>query len=277
MKARECVRAIILSAYCLTVTSALGDVEAITLGKTESGIEFGIMGPKSGAPTPVLVVLSGTIEGTLGSAYFRQCGNDLMKVGVVCVSIDIPCHGTQTGEGKPKGLSGWGVKAAKGENVAEEFNARMSQVLDHLIKTGVADPEKIAVCGTSRGGFLALHFAAHDPRVTCVAAFAPVTDPAALSEFKGKETLAVTKAMSLETQAMKLAGRPVWVVIGDQDARVSTRKAIDFAQAVTAASIEQKKDSQIELRIMPEPRGHTTPRGAAAEAAKWIMKQLFPG
>ena len=104
--------------------------------------------------------------------------------------------------------------------------------------------------------------------------FAPVSDPAALSEFKGRENLPLVKALSPVNRADKLAGRAVWIVIGDQDERVSTGKAIELARAITTASIAQKVDSKVELRVMPEPRGHTTPKGSAVAAAQWIHEQI---
>lgn len=246
----------------------------LILAKTSGGVEYGIWGKKAKTPAPILFNLGGTVQGILESPYFRQSGNQLAELGYLTVSIDIPCHGTQHGSGRGKGLSGWGERAARGDDFVAEFNARLTEVLDHLIKTGVADPEKIAICGTSRGGFLALHYAAHDPRIKCIAAFAPVTDPAALSEFKGKHDFPMVKQLSVKNQAPELAGRPVWIVIGDQDKRVSTQAAIDLARAITAASIDKKVDSQVELRVMPEPRGHTTPKGSAEAAAKWIDRQI---
>ncbi len=81
--------------------------------------------------------------------------------------------------------------------------------------------------------------------------------------------------LSLESQAESLAGRPVWIVIGDQDERVGTDRAIAFAQKLTAASRQKNLASRIELSVLPEPRGHTTPRGSSRRAADWILSQ-FP-
>ena len=261
------------------VGSALGQTPdpSITRGKTPGGVEYGIWGPASDGPAPVLFMLAGTIDSTLSKPYFRQCGNELAEHGYRTVSIDIPCHGTQTREGEPAGLSGWSYRAAKNEDIVAESNARLSEVLDHLIKTKVADPNRIAVGGTSRGGFLAIHFAAHDARVKCVVAFAPVTDPAALNEFKAIADHPFLAKLNPEGQAKKLAGRPVWIVIGDQDERVGTDRAVALAQKITNASRELKLDSRVELHVMPEPRGHTTPRGSSERAAKWILAQLNDG
>jgi len=246
----------------------------VTVQKTSGGVEFGTWSSDITAPAPTLFILAGTIQSTLDSKYFRQCGNALAERGYLCVSIDIPCHGSQTRSDQPNGLGGWSHRAGTDDDFVAEFNARMSAVLDHLIESGATDPSKVAVCGTSRGGFLAYHFAAHDPRVKCAAGFAPATDLAALSEFKGKEQHPLVKRLSVLSQADRLAGRSVWIIIGDQDERVGTHHAIELAQGITAASLAKKVPSRVELHVMPEPRGHTTPRGASQLAADWIHREL---
>ncbi len=237
--------------------------------KTTDGVEFGIWGRIDNTPQPTLIVLASTVDETLSSPYFRQCGNQLAREsGWLCVSIDLPCHGTQQRDGEPGGLRGWRSRVEHGEDFVKAFNRRLSSVLDHLIDNGYSDPKRIAACGTSRGGFLAVHFAASDRRVGCVAAFAPVTDLAKLSEFKGIEDNAMTQQLSLAMQTDNLTKRSVWIVIGDQDQRVSTDSAIGLARQLTAAKCA------VELHVMPEPRGHTTPKGAPAMAARWILAEF---
>lgn len=262
-------------AYSLLLGSAVADEKvAVRHGKTAEGIEYGLWGAPRDKPAPILIALSGTIDTTLGKPYFRQCGNELAEHGYLCLSVDLPCHGKRTTAGQPSGLGGWSFRAAKGEDFIAEFNARLAKVLDHLIKTGVADPQEIAACGTSRGGFLAMQFAAHDERVKCVAAFAPVTDLAALSEFRGIAKEPIVEKLSLSSRAAALAGRPVWIVIGDRDDRVGTDKAIAFARRLSAVSREKGVSSRVELQVRSEPRGHTTPPGSSARAAEWILKEM---
>jgi dienelactone hydrolase len=242
--------------------------------ETPDGIAYGTWGTTASRPAPTLIVLAGDIDGTLGNAYFRQCGNQLAEDGWLCVSIDLPCHGRESRNGEPSGLSGWSHRANRQENFVADNNARLASVLDHVIKTGQTDPQRIAACGTSRGGFLAIHFAAYDSRVRCAAGFAPVTDLSALSEFKAIEDKPFVAQLSLSAQADKLAGRPVWIVIGDQDERVGTDRAIEFCSRLTAATRSQQLDSQAELHVLPEPRGHTTPSGSGERAAEWV-RQIF--
>lgn len=276
----SCTRILrLVSSVCLLLLHlSAGVLEAedyaVTLQTTPSGVQYGTWGPPAETPVPTLFILSGTIEETLGSSYFRQCGNELSEVGYLLVSIDLPCHGLQTQPGGPSGLGGWGVRVGKNEDIVAECNSRLSKVLDHLIETKVSDPAKIAICGTSRGGFLAIHFAAHDQRVKCAAGFAPVTDLAALREFREKKGHPLVHGLSLANQSEKLAGRPVWIMIGDRDERVGTEQAMDLALKLSAAAVAKAVPSELELHVVSVPQGHTTPRGASVQAAEWIQRHI---
>jgi dienelactone hydrolase len=239
--------------------------------KTPGGVRYGIWGEKPTAPAPTLIILASTVEGTLGDPYYRRAGNILAEQGYLCVSIDLPCHGSEHRANEPPQLEGWRYRADHNEDFVAGFNKRLSEVLDDLIAQKYSDPARIAICGTSRGGFMSLQFAAHEPRIRCVAAYAPVTDLAALREFHGAEANAMVQSLDVRKQAGKLAGRPVWLIIGDQDERVSTDKAIDLARQITRASLQRKLASQVDLHVIAEPRGHTTPNGAIEGSAAWIL------
>jgi dienelactone hydrolase len=239
--------------------------------KTPGGVSYGIWGEKPTAPAPTLIILASTVEGTLGDPYYRRAGNILAEQGYLCVSIDLPCHGSEHRANEPPQLEGWRYRAEHNEDFVAGFNKRLSEVLDDLIAQKYSDPARIAICGTSRGGFMSLQFAAHEPRIRCVAAYAPVTDLAALREFHGAEANAMVQSLDVRKQAEKLAGRPVWLIIGDQDERVSTDKAIDLARQITRASLQLKLASQVDLHVIAEPRGHTTPNGAIEGSAAWIL------
>lgn len=258
-----------------SVTVAADPIDKVVVHKTTSdGVDYGVWGDLVGKPAPTLFILASTIDDTLGSAYFRQCGNELAELGYILVSIDLPCHGTQTTESQPAGLSGWSHRVGNDEDIVAEANGRLSNVLDDLIKTGLTDPTRVAAAGTSRGGFLAIHFAAHDLRVKAAAGFAPVTSLAALREFSARPDHPLVAKLSLINQAEKLAGRPVWIITGDRDERVGTHHAIELASRLSSLAKERDIPSNVELHVMSEPRGHTTPRGASSMAAAWIHRQL---
>ena len=242
--------------------------------QTSDGIEFGIWPGRPQKPAPTLIVLASTIQATLGQAYYRQCGNQLAEHGFLCVTIDLPCHGIQKRPDEPEGIAGWRYRCDRQENFITDLNQRLSAVLTWLIEQQLTDPERIAVCGTSRGGYSALQYAASDSRVRCVAAFAPVTDLSKLSEFQGAENNPLVQALSLENSAPRLAGRSVWLIIGDRDLRVSTDSAVRFARQVTEQSLTAKVSPDVDLHVVAEPKGHTTPAGAPEMAATWILRKL---
>jgi CubicO group peptidase (beta-lactamase class C family)/dienelactone hydrolase len=241
--------------------------------KTTGGVRFGLMGTKPAAPAPTLLVFASDIATTLESDDYNKAGKLLAREGVLCVALDMPCHGQDARDGEPQGLDGWGARLRKDEDFLGTFAKNASAVLDHLIAEGYTDREKVSVCGTSRGGFVALHFAAAEPRVRCVAAFAPVTDLIALREFRELAEHAPTKALALAHQAAKLAGRPIWMCIGNNDERVDTDRAIAFTREVVKASVAQKKPALIEIHVMTSA-GHTIHPTAQNEAAAWIAEQF---
>jgi dienelactone hydrolase len=186
----------------------------------------------------------------------------------------MPCHGDDINGKADTGLSGWRKRLEKGEAFVTAFTAKAKAVLDYLIKERYTDPRSVAVCGTSRGGFIALHFAAADPRIRCTMAFAPVTELLALLEFKGMEKHTATQQLAAIHLAGKLAGRPIWLCIGNNDGRVGTDHAIAFTRAVVKKATALKiRPIQIDLHVM-SVAGHRIHATAHDEAAAWILKQI---
>ena len=253
-----------------TESSDRDPVEVLT---TAGGVRFGIWPRRPEKPAPTMFVLASDIGGSLSSPYFRQAGEFLAKEGWLLASVDLPSHGKEMRPKGDSGLGGWRARCERGEDFVAEVTARLGKVLDHLIAEKFADPERIAALGTSRGGFIAMHFAAADRRVKCAAGFSPVTDLAALSEFRGAEENPLAQRLALERHAEALAGRALWLVIGDRDARVSTDAAIRFARRVTAVSLEKKLPALVDLHVIAEPKGHTVPAGWAERAAEWFKRQ----
>ncbi len=277
MKTGILLSALLFASTALPDTAAEPDAPdgpAAQVLTTMTGIRFGIWPAKPRSPAPTVFIFANSIEGTLNSSYFRQAGNLLAKHGYVCVSVDLPSHGQEIREGEEEGLTGWRKRCEQGENFVDEAVKKFSAVLDALVETRVTDPTKIAACGTSRGGFMALHFAAADPRVACVATFGQLTDMTALREFQGITPREMTEQLALQQHTSRLAGKAIWLVIGDRDERVGTDRVISFARSVIHASLKAKLPAQVELHVMPEPRGHSVPAGSAEQAAAWILRQI---
>jgi dienelactone hydrolase len=258
-----------------------GEAGNVHVETTNTGVRFGTWGGPESGPAPVLVILANSIEGTLGEEYFRQAGRTLGDPRAVepflCVSIDLPCHGQERRPGEPPELGGWRHRLEQGDDPVADTATRLANVLDHLVAGGRVNAGRIAIIGTSRGGFMALQVAAREPRIACAVAYAPVTELSALREFHGAESLPAVSAAALREQAGRLAGRPVWITIGANDDRVGTDKTIAFAAAVHAAAVAQKVPDRLSLTIDGEHAGHTTPAAAAAQSADWIQRIMAAG
>lgn len=262
---------------CLPAATS-ADGGGVRIETTPTGIRFGTWGGPATGRGPALVILANSIEGTLGDPYFRQAGRSLGDPQAadpfLCVSIDLPCHGRERIAGEPAELEGWRHRLEQGGDPVADTVRRISVVIDHLVATGRTDPKRIAVIGTSRGGFMALHVAAADPRIACTVAYSPVTDLAALREFTAAQSLPATRAAAIRERAAQLAGRPVWIAIGANDERVGTDKMLEFGAAVHAAAVGRKVPDRCTLHIDAETPGHEVPKAAAEQSAAWILRTL---
>jgi dienelactone hydrolase len=245
----------------------------IKILKTKNGYRIGLLGSKGTSPAPTLFIFAGGIEEALGVVHYNRVGKLLAREGYLCVSLDMPCHGTDSKDSDDRGLTGWRKRLEKGEKLVGRFVARAARVLDYLVKEKYTDPKQVCVCGTSRGGFMALHFAAADPRVKCVAGCAPVTNLLAVSEFDGLQNNTEIKELSLSNNADKLAGRAVWICIGNNDLRVSTEEVIAYCRKLVKVAVERNKPANVELHVMPV-KGHRVHATAPEEVARWILKQM---
>lgn len=252
---------------------AADDPPAVRVEQTPGGVRYGLLGPTDGGPRPTLFIFSTDVETSLGVPAYSRVGELLLPDGVLCVSLDVPCHGMDRRPDEAEGLAGWRQRIEAGENVPAVLAQQASTVLDHLVAQGLADPERVAACGTSRGGFIALHFTAAEPRVRAVVAFAPVTELPALSEFAGLESHESTRSLDLGRQAEKLADRGLWLCIGNRDERVGTDLAIAFTRGIVAAAAQRETTADVELRVTAT-LGHRIHDAAHDEAAAWLRTRL---
>jgi dienelactone hydrolase len=250
---------------------------AVRILTTPDRVPFALWGNKPAVPAPTLFVFAAGLKDMQRVDYFTKVGRILAKQGFLYVAIDPPCHGDDVKAGEPPQLLGWRHRLEKGDGLIAPFTRRASQVLDHLIQEKYTDPNRVAACGTSRGGFLAYHFAVADKRVRAVAGFSPVTNLLAVKEFADMEKPAPARELTLTRHAAALAGRAVWVSIGNNDNRVSTDDAIAFARKVVAETVALRKGAEtavaVEL-IVGTALGHTGIANEHEMAAEWIHRQL---
>lgn len=260
-----------------------GEVEKpgrVKVTESPSGVRFALLGEAGERPAPTILVFGGGMRSGLEGRSGTMCWI-LARHGFLAVALDSPCHGEDQRPGEPYGLAGWRDRLEKGEEFLADFLKKTSSVLNHLIRQRVTDPERIVAFGPSRGGFLALHFAAVEPRVGTIVAFAPVTDLLALREFQGTSYKAAARSLDVMALAPKLAGRRLFIQMGHNDLRVGGHHAIDFALRLMELSPDHMKPMQgiwsrdaLKLVITPSenPNGHTTYDGAHHDAADWILR-----
>jgi dienelactone hydrolase len=244
---------------------------------TPDQVRFGLIGAKGDKPAPTLFVFAHSLETMQKDPIYTEVANLLTAQGILGVAVDALCHGEDSRPGEPAELNGWVYRLEREDDFTKSFTARVSAVLDHLIHEGYTDAERVAAYGTSRGGFLAVHFAAANRRVRAVAGISPVTNLMAISEFSGTKAREKAKQLSLANQAPRLAGCAVWLSIGNHDERVSTDDAIDFTRAVVREAAAKSGDRNVvipvELVVAPAA-GHTKIDQAHELLAAWIVKQF---
>lgn len=236
------------------------DLPKLRLMQTKSGVHFGLFQDKPAAPAPTLFIIANSIE-TMGAdpkRYYTVTGDELAKHGWLYVVLDPACEGFQGKAGVPASMRGWAHHMKAGRDFMADYTKECSEVLDHLIAEKYVDPERIALSGTSRGGFCAFHFAAADPRIKVVTAVSPVTNPRALTECKDV-TEEEAKLTNIDSYADRLVGRTVWLTIGNDDLRVATDDTIRLAQKITAATKKKHPDQgriPVELIVGPSVGHH---------------------
>ena len=252
------------------------DAVKINIQRLPDGLRFGLIGERPSQPAPTLFVLQGDLDVARSQAIYTEVARLMARHGFISVMIDAPAHGEDRREGEPAELAGWAARVERGENFIAPFNARASAVLDYLVKERYTDPTRVAACGTSRGGFLAFHFAAAEPRIRFIGGIAALTDLTALKEFSVVTKRDQAEALSLSTLAPRLAGRPAWVCIGNNDARIDTDRVIAFTRALVKATTQvQKPDAAVPVEVVINASaGHRSSARDHELLAAWLLQQF---
>lgn len=267
-------------AFPLLVVLAIGSIAAgddaptMRVLQTESGTRLGLFGDKPESPAPTLFVFATGVDDMDQYRIYSETGRHLSKQGWLYVTLDPPCHGRDAKEAEPAALSGWAHRVKNGQDLMLPFVTRCREVLDWLVAEHYTDPARVAAGGTSRGGLCALHFTAAEPRVKAVVCISPVTNLLVLREFEGVEPQQ-TARFDASSLADRLAGRAIWISIGNHDERVGTEDCIATCQQFVAAAVRKEPDvvSPIELIVAPT-KGHTAIDDAYALAAAFVLKRI---
>lgn len=239
-------------------------------------VPFSVVGPLPAAPAPTVFIFALDRRKTLQTSSFNRSGLMLRDSrGFLCVSLDMPAHGDDARPGEHAGLPGWRSRLLNNENIVDQFVARVTTVLNHLVSHGYADRSRVAVIGISRGGFMGLHLMAANPDIRAVAAIAPAMNLALHDAFRGLEDHPLAQSLALRQIASQPnLQKPIWILVGNNDAKgVRTNLCSDFVRAVADAAPEGTKFRPVELHVVPGD-DHRQPPNTHESAAAWVSRVI---
>ena len=239
-------------------------------GDGEVAVRLGL--PAASATRPALLLnLAGDHVTQLQTHPYDIPVQAFLAAGHAVASVEMPGHGDRVRPGEPAGIACFAADAARGEDTLGRFVADLERAIDGCIGANLVAPGAVFAAGTSRGGYVALRLAAECPHVAGVAAYAPVTDWQVLSEFAALSQRADVAAMALVHWAPRLAGRPVWIGMGNHDPRVGTTQCLEFATAVAAAERDLGCPSAFCLHVVPED-GHSLSASWRQRGADYLLE-----
>jgi len=223
-------------------------------------------------PALFYFALTGTESLTLDP--FNQIVQFLHGEKLRVFSLTLPGHGE--GLSPTKAIAFWAEEIRGGTKLVDDFVDEAKRAIDHLFDQNLIS--KVATAGLSRGGFIASHLAASDPRIESLLAFSPMIDLAYMSEFDALKNDPYVQKMHLSQLVDYLAGRDVRFYVGNRDVRVGTRNCFDFIEALTEKSYEKNRNlipSELILRPSIGRDGHGTSPETFKDGAEWIKKKLL--
>lgn len=191
-------------------------------------------------------------------------------------SFTLPFHGGELTNSRA--VERWGEELLRGRDVLTPFLYEAIATIDQLIEEGYVDSRKIAAAGLSRGGFIATHLAAKDPRIGTILGFAPMTEVGRMHEWRSEEEAAFAKSFDLVNSAGALVGRALRYYIGNRDIRVGTAACFQFIERVAEESYRSGiRSPPVELIITPSVghKGHGTLPHTFRAGADWIKERLL--
>lgn len=212
--------------------------------------------PLEHGPLPAFFYFALTGEESLHLDPYNQPIQQLKNHPIRCYSLTIPHH--EAGAHPDASMHILREKSEENVDFVEPFIQEIISAVDFLIERDLIDLDQLYTGGLSRGGFIALHLAAQDPRFKAVLAYAPVI------KF-GK--------WNCEDLIESLGDKKVRIYIGNRDERVSTDLVYSFFRKLTEHkySIGQRSP-KAEMVISPSIgfKGHGTSPEVFRAGADWI-------
>lgn len=222
----------------------------------------------------LLLTLASDRETSLTLHPYSIAADLFLAQGHRVVSFDLPNHGQRLDK-YGEGLTGWRNAFVDGRDPLAMAVEEASAVISWSIHSGLTDPGRAVVYGISRAGYLALRLLAADARVAAAAAVAPVTDWSRLTEFAGDRQKKYLTTISLSRYVDQLTGKPIFIVIGNSDDRVSTLSCSRFFLDLLEANERHGHDiSGIEfICTKMAETGHSVDDSWRLMAAEYLIKR----
>lgn len=194
-------------------------------------------------PRPVCFCLFGGAD-LIRDPYFGRVAEKLRRQGWIVISLDLV-----PGDGED--LNVWNQRMKSGQDVIGDFCRRASKTLDDIESKNRIDTSRICVYGISRGGFMAVQWAARDHRIARVAGMSPIVELNRLIEFPGRKERLQDVGGQLRC--------PVRIWVSRHDPRVDEQAAYRFATECKSVDVYQMDNE-----------GHHTTDEAFRQAADWL-------
>lgn len=223
----------------------------------------------------MLLTFSQSRRESMGKAPYDEAAKVFVAAGHRALSFDLPEHGDRVTPGRTEGIAGMCQALLAGDDPFERFVADGRAAIDACIEKHLAKPGRIYVCGVSRAGYCVLRLAAADPRIGGAAGLAPVTDWRALREFAAAKDRPEVAALALEHYADRLAGRPIYLAIGNRDDRVGTECCLRMALRLTEEESRRKLGkSRLCFLVVDDSPGHSLDLRWRRAGAEFLLRQV---
>lgn len=223
---------------------------------------------------PAVLYFALSAQMSLFEEPFSQPALHLTQQGIRVFSWDLPFHGP--GQDPHEAMHHWAHEFIHHPSFIFDFLDLCQKNIDYLIDQELINPQKLAVMGLSRGGFIATHLAAYDSRIKTVLGFAPLTQPEPLEELQSFAATSFDK-IALTSLVDRLIHTRLRFYIGNHDIRVGTDACYSFVRSLSEAAFNQGvRSPTVELIIYPSigHKGHGSPPSIFYDGAQWMTSLL---
>lgn len=228
--------------------------------------------PAQKEASALLLTFSSTRQASFHQEPYDIPARIFAAAGHAVASFDLPNHGEQV-NGFGQGIDGFCAAFCAGEDPFAQFVSQGRALIDDCLAQG-SGRGGIFACGVSRAGYCALRLAAADERIDGVAGLAPVVDWRHLREFALVRQQPDVAMLALEQWAEALAGRAIFLAIGNCDARVSSAACVRFGlRLMEIEEARQMTNSRLQLHTVAA-EGHALGVDWRAAGAEFLLAQV---